>query len=269
MLCFPNAKINLGLQIVSKRTDGYHNISSVFYPIGLSDALEILPQEPGAVFEFQQLGLDADCDSEDNLVVRAYRLLERDFSLPPLRVYLKKTIPMGAGLGGGSSDASCTLKGLNEFANLDLSISELERYALQLGADCPFFIHNKACLVSGVGENIRPIDLSLSAYYLVLLKPDVHISTAMAYRLVKPQIPLCDVAEIVKEPIETWRGILHNDFELSVFSQFPEIAALKEDLYEAGALYASMSGSGAGVYGVFRTAPSIDFKNFVWAGYLA
>ncbi len=268
MVVFPNAKINLGLQVVSRRQDGYHHIDSLFYPIGFCDVLEILPCKQGENFSFQQLGEELDCEQETNLVVRAYRLLEKEYALPPIRLILKKNIPTGAGLGGGSADASFTLRGINEMFSLGLNQTRLEKYALKLGADCPFFINNSPCLVSGVGEVLHPIDFSLKGYFMVLLKPDIHVSTAEAYSRIIAQKPALSIAEIIKYPVEQWKTRLKNDFEASVIPNHPVIQTLKDDLYKQGAVYASMSGSGAAVYGLFEQEQTQDFRHHIWSGWL-
>lgn len=251
MICFPNAKINLGLNIVAKRADGYHNIETVFYPIDICDALEITPakNEQGV---FTQTGITIDGDSENNLVMKALRLLRQEYQIPEIDIFLHKHIPFGAGLGGGSSDAAFMLKLLNEFAELNLSISQLEEYAAKLGADCPFFIQNKAVFAEGIGNIFTPIDFSLEAYEIKMIKPDVHVSTQEAYSLVRPQQPKTPIPIILQQPIHTWKDQLVNDFEQSVFSLHPEIEQAKNELYAQGAIYASMSGSGSSVFGIFE-----------------
>ncbi len=262
MICFPNAKINLGLNIVSQREDGYHNIETVFYPIGVRDALEIVPakEEKG---RFVQSGIPVDGDPDQNLVVKAYRVLKEQFELPEIDIYLQKNIPFGAGLGGGSADAAFMLKLLNEFADLNLNPQELERYAARIGADCPFFIGNNPVFAEGIGNIFSPVKISLKDYFLVLVKPAIHVSTKEAYSLVRPRKPLKNIREIIPEPIDTWKDNLVNDFEVSVFSLFPAIKTIKEELYHAGAVYSSMSGSGSSVFGIFRqeTGTGLDFPN--------
>ncbi|MDR1763190.1 MAG: 4-(cytidine 5'-diphospho)-2-C-methyl-D-erythritol kinase [Dysgonamonadaceae bacterium] len=251
MICFPNAKINLGLNVVSKRPDGYHKIESVFYPVDLCDALEIIDSEDGTT-SFTQFGLKIDGNPEDNLVMRAYRLLAEDFPLPPLKIYLQKQIPFGAGLGGGSSDAAFMLKLLNEFASLGLSDTQMEDYAARIGADCAFFIRNRPALAEGIGNILTPIDLSLKKYRIEIEKPDVFVSTREAYSKIIPRRRGLPPAEVVKLPIAKWKKLLVNDFEDSIFALHPEIAKLKQSFYDRGALYASMSGSGSAVYGIFK-----------------
>jgi len=250
MISFPNAKINLGLNVIEKRSDGYHNIESIFYPVDLCDALEIIDSEDGKT-HFVQTGLMFEGDAEDNLVMKAYRLLERDFTLPPLNIYLQKQIPFGAGLGGGSSDAAFMLKMLNEYADLHLSFEQLESYATRLGADCAFFIHNKPALVEGIGNVLTHIDFSLYDYKILIEKPEVGVSTREAYSRIKPRKRELSHLDIIRMPIIEWKHLLFNDFEDALFDSFPEIKQLKQAFYEKGALYASMSGSGSAVFGIF------------------
>lgn len=250
MITFPNAKINIGLNIVEKRADGYHNLETVFYPIPVKDALEFVPSKKGET-SFCLSGIDVDGDAESNLVMKALRLLEKDFEIPPLEIHMEKAIPFGAGLGGGSADAAFMLKMLNQAFQLHLSDEQLEVYAAKLGADCAFFIKNKPVFATGIGNVFEPIDVSLKGYFLVLVKPDIHVSTPMAYSLVKPHAPEYPIKEWLKRPIEEWKERVLNDFELSVFTKFPAIGEIKDELYRQGALYASMSGSGSSVFGLF------------------
>jgi 4-diphosphocytidyl-2-C-methyl-D-erythritol kinase len=270
MISFPNAKINLGLNIIEKRPDGYHTIETVFYPIALSDALEFIVSEENKT-SFQQSGIEVDTPFESNLIFKAYQLLKTDFSLPELSVYLQKNIPFGAGLGGGSSDAAFMLKMLNENFQLGLNIIQLESYAAQLGSDCPVFIRNKPVFATGRGEIFEAINLSLKGHYIALIKPSVFVSTKDAYNGCKPQKPIISLKEIIQKPIEEWKNLLFNDFETTVFPQFPIIKEVKEKLYQSGAIYASMSGSGSSVFGIFREKTHLKnaFQNcFVWEGRL-
>jgi 4-diphosphocytidyl-2-C-methyl-D-erythritol kinase len=251
MICFPNAKINLGLHIVSKRPDGYHNIETIFYPIPLHDALEVVPAETNET-TFSQTGIPVDGNPDDNLVMKAYRLLKKDFDLSGMAIYLRKQIPFGAGLGGGSADAAFMLKLLNDFAGLGLSVKQLEEYAGQLGADCPFFIQNSPVFAEGVGNIFTPVTVSLKGYHLVLVKPDIHVSTKEAYAGVTPRQPAFRLTEIARLPIEEWKNHIVNDFEEGIFARYPAIGAIKQDLYKQGAVYASMSGSGSSVFGIFE-----------------
>ena len=259
MITFPNAKINLGLHVTERRTDGYHNIETFFYPVGLCDALEILPS---GSLEFYITGISLPGNMESNLVVKAYRLLQRDFDIPPVKIHLHKVIPPGAGLGGGSSDAAFALKMFNEIFVLNLSIPELEKYASLLGADCPFFIRNVSALATGKGELLNPFTIDLSDFDMVIIKPPFMVNTSLAYASVTPGIPDLPLAEIMLHPPEEWPGLLKNDFEKSVFKSFPEISDIKETLFSQGAVYASLSGSGSAVFGLFRKIPDLLSATF-------
>lgn len=260
MISFPHAKINLGLYVTEKRSDGYHNISSCFYPIGWSDALEIIP---ATSFDFSTSGLSIPGNIEDNLCVKAYKLLHKAFGLPPIQMHLHKVVPMGAGLGGGSSDGAFTLKMLNEIFNLSLKEEELAHYAGMLGSDCPFFIRKEAVIATGTGNIFEPMALSLQGHRLLIVNPQISISTVEAYAQVVPKIPRHDIRDTLGLPIEHWKSSLNNDFEASVFQRFPEVAKIKTALYEMGASYASMSGSGSSVFGIFKsdTIPSHSFPD--------
>jgi 4-diphosphocytidyl-2-C-methyl-D-erythritol kinase len=250
MISFPCAKINLGLNIISKREDGYHNIETVFFPVtGLTDILEIVESDR---FLFTPTGIHVDSATEDNLCVKAYRILEKDYGLPPVSIYLHKIIPLGAGLGGGSSDASFTLAILNRIFDLDIPHDRLISYAARLGSDCPFFINSVPAKASGRGELLEPVETDLSGLSLLIATPDIHVSTKEAYANVTPRIPGVSISEIIKLPVETWKDNMFNDFEQSIFPSYPTIKAIKETMYEQGALYASMSGSGASVFGLFK-----------------
>lgn len=268
MICFPNAKINLGLNIVSKRSDGFHNIETIFYPIPVQDALEVIPAEKT---HFSSLGLTIDGDPENNLVMRGYNLLKHHHNIPPLEIILLKKIPFGAGLGGGSADAAFMLKLLNDYCKLGLSDGDLEGYAAKIGADCPFFIKNKPVFASGIGNCFETINLSLSGYYLCLVKPDIFVSTPEAYAMITPQDPNHSLKKVIEQPIETWRDHMVNDFEPAVFKIHPTIEDIKNKLYKAGALYASMSGSGSSVFGIFRHETNLKHLfpvDYVWEGKL-
>ena len=261
MIVFPNCKINLGLHVVNKRDDGYHDLETIFYPIPLKDSLEIIvdTNAPNKTIEFSQSGLLVKGNNQDNLCVKAYNLLAAEYpNLPAVKAHLHKAIPMGAGLGGGSADASFMLKLLNEKCNLSLSEEQLMHYALQLGSDCPFFIYNKPCFAKGRGENLSPFQLNLRGYQLVIVNPGIHISTAMAFSGCNPQNPSISLEEIVIEPIEKWKNLLINDFEDSIFRAYPEIEEIKKNLYSKGAIYASMSGTGSSVYGLFSASANIN-----------
>ncbi|MDR2042355.1 MAG: 4-(cytidine 5'-diphospho)-2-C-methyl-D-erythritol kinase [Tannerella sp.] len=266
MLCFPNAKINLGLYVLRRRDDGYHEIETVFYPVPLRDALEIVP---AGAFAFHASGWPLNVATGDNLVWKALKLLEQRHAIPPLEIYLRKCIPDGAGLGGGSADAAFMLKLLNDYAALHLSDAALETLAAMLGADCPFFICNRPLLASGTGNVFEPLDLSLKGYTLWIVKPDIFVSTQEAYSWIKPSIPPVSLKDIVSQPISEWRHTLTNDFEVSVCRHRPLIGHIKEQLYAAGAVYAAMSGSGSSVYGLFNTEVHLHFPGcFTWKGVL-
>lgn len=254
MITFPNAKINLGLNIVEKRPDGYHNLETIFYPINLQDALEVTRRENNdKEYTLHISGAPLEGEPEDNLVVKAYKLLKKDYpGLLPVDIHMYKHIPAGAGLGGGSSDAACMIKLLNDKFSLGLSTERMEEYAVKLGADCAFFIRNKPVFATGIGNLFEPVELSLKGYHIILIKPDIFVSTRDAFAEIKPVRPAVSLKEIVKQPIETWKNSMKNDFEDSVFKKFPEIAAIKDELYDLGAVYAAMSGSGSSVYGIFK-----------------
>ncbi|UII30082.1 4-(cytidine 5'-diphospho)-2-C-methyl-D-erythritol kinase [Fulvivirga ulvae] len=267
MVVFPNTKINLGLNILSRRDDGYHNISSVFYPLPFEEILEILPAEE---FQFNTSGLTIPGSTENNLIIKAYELLRDQYKLPPVRIHLHKIIPMGAGLGGGSADAAFAIKALNELFEIGLSEKDMEGHAGKLGSDCPFFIKNKIVLAEGTGTEFSSISLDLKGKYLVLVCPEVHVSTAEAYGNVRPGMPEKGIREILeKMPVTEWKHYLKNDFETSVFPLYPEIEAVKNTLYSSGAIYASMSGSGSSVYGIFDSEPADLPVEAVWSGVLS
>lgn len=262
MIAISNAKINLGLSITEKRPDGYHNLETVFYPIDLNDALEIRTC-PDATEKYilRQFGTIIAGNPEDNLVVKAYLLLEEEYHLPPIEIHLYKRIPSGAGLGGGSSNAAYMLKLLNRHFQLKLSDEQLEAYAATLGADCAFFIKNTPTFAEGIGNVFSPISLSLKDYQILIIKPDVFVSTREAFANIHPHRPKYPIKEAIKRPINEWKEILINDFEGSVFSQYPIIGKIKDELYDQGAVYAAMSGSGSSVFGIFApdsTVPQID-----------
>lgn len=263
MITFPNIKINLGLSITEKRPDGYHNLETVFYPVALEDALEIRTNpEAQQKFTLHQHGMEIAGNPENNLVVKAYLLLDKEFHLPPVEIHLYKHIPSGAGLGGGSSDAAFMLKLLNEHYNLQLSDNQLEDYAVTLGADCAFFIKNTPTYAEGIGNIFSPIELSLKGYRIMIVKPDVFVSTREAFANIRPHRPEYPVREVIRRPVAEWKDTLINDFEASVFPQYPVIGEIKEELYHQGAIYASMSGSGSSVFGLFAagtTLPEIDW----------
>lgn len=273
MIVFPNAKINLGLNITEKRPDGYHNLETVFYPVHIEDALEVVPlNDSDKEFNLQVFGTSIAGNPEDNLVVKAYYLLKERFNLPAISIFLQKNIPSGAGMGGGSSDGAFMLKLLNDKFSLNLSDDELEVFAAKLGADCPFFIKNKPTFATGTGNVFSEINISLKGLYILIIKPEIFVSTRDAFSLIKPAFPEKSIIEIIQSPVEEWKDNLINDFEKSVFAQYPEIGKAKEKLYKAGAIYASMSGSGSSLYGLFKAPvenPELIFQDyFIWQGEL-
>lgn len=255
MLVFPNAKINIGLNITKKRPDGFHSLETIFYPIKLKDILEFVPGNK--LTFFSNSGLQIDISENNNLVFKAYELLKKDFSLPELQIHLHKIIPFGAGLGGGSSDAVFMLKALNKYFKLNITENKLGNYALQLGSDCPFFIQNKAVFAEGTGNIFSEIDLNLSEYYILIVKPDIHINTKEAFSGIDPKKPRISIKELIKMPVNKWKTNIKNDFEEGIFKIFPEIKKIKKILYRKGALYAQMSGSGSAVFGIFDNEPKI------------
>ena len=247
MILFPCAKINIGLRVLSKRDDGYHNISSVLYPVSsCSDILEITEQKH---FLFESSGIDIP--KGENLCEKAFYLLRKDFSFPNVHIHLHKQIPIGAGLGGGSADAAFTLKGVNELFELGISNKRLEEYALRLGADCPFFIDNTPKYVEGIGEKMISIDLDLSRFEIRLVNPEIYISTGEAYGRITPQIPKTNLLDLINQPMEHWKGKIKNDFEKNIFAKHSKLQSIKQQLYKDDAVYASMSGSGSTLYGFF------------------
>lgn len=270
MICFPNAKINLGLHITSKRPDGYHNLETVFYPIGWKDVLEVILSSSDQPFRLFTKGLEIQGSVENNLIIKAYRLLANEKEIPPIDIHFLKKIPFGAGLGGGSSDAAFMLKLLNDAFELQYTDAELEKRAAMLGADCAFFVRNQPAFACGIGNILTDMAIDLSAYTLAVVKPPVTVSTQEAYALVTPQQPQQSLLEIISQPVSEWREILKNDFEPSVFAKYPEIRAIKEKLYHHGAIYASMSGSGSSVFGIFEheiDLPSLFGDCFTWTSF--
>ena len=268
MIIFPNCKINLGLKIIRKRNDGYHDLQTVIFPIKIYDALEVI-QEPGKssknypekpagltlkeALQFECTGLDVRNDAATNLSVKAFHLLKKDFpQIPSIQMHLHKTIPIGAGLGGGSADGAFTLLLINQKFGLGISNEKLLDYALQIGSDCPFFIINKLCFATGRGEFLEPLALDLSCYRFIIVHPGIPIITSQIFSEITPTGTAKPIKEIIKQPIETWRNELKNDFEEPVFKNYPEVKKIKNELYESGSIYASMSGSGSAVYGIFE-----------------
>lgn len=259
MVAFPNAKINLGLYITGKRPDGYHNLETIFFPIALKDVLEIIESDEIEHVTFSSSGLIVDGDANNNLCVKAYHLLKRDFPfLPHIKMHLHKVIPMGSGMGGGSSDAAFTLMMLNEKFKLGIDKQKLLEYSLRLGSDCPFFIINKPCLAKGRGEELTDIPLSLTAFQILIVNPGIHVNTALAFRDVKMQSSSTALETEIITPLNTWKNSIYNEFETNVGNAHPEILDIKQKLYEFGAIYASMSGSGSTVFGIFENRINIE-----------
>jgi 4-diphosphocytidyl-2-C-methyl-D-erythritol kinase len=269
MIVYPNAKINIGLNIIEKRNDGFHNLESCFFPISLSDILEILPSEGKTTF--QSSGIPIPGNPEENLCVNAWNLLNNDFNISGVKMHLHKQIPIGAGLGGGSADGAFALKALNELFDLNLSVDQLIKYAAKMGSDCAFFIKNTPAIATGRGEILSTLNIDLSNFHLVLINPGIHIGTAEAYSGITPEFPEKSVKELIHLPITDWQKCILNDFESEIFKNHPEIKIIKERLLESGAVYAAMSGSGSSVFGLFEKAPSFDVSKvfegmFCWHG---
>ena len=252
MITFPNAKINLGLNIVERRADGYHNIETVFFPIPLTDVLEIVPASDGET-SLSCYGNKVDCPAEKNLVMKAYRLMQERYDLPPVAIHLYKHIPDGAGLGGGSSDAAHTLVMLNRMFDLGIADADLAAMAATLGADCAFFIYNRPMMATGIGDVLSPVDVNLKGKTLLLVKPPVGVDTRTAYSRVVPAPSTTNLVHLVAQPVETWDGLLVNDFEPSVFAALPQLWLIKARMMDAGAQYAAMSGSGSTIFGIFNS----------------
>ena len=267
MITFPVAKINLGLNVVEKRADGYHNLQTVFYPVPIMDALEIVPMSDGfpsdVDCDLKVTNITIEGDEQRNLVVRAYHLLKADFpELPRVHAHLWKGIPTQAGMGGGSSDCGYMIRLLNETFDMGLSSEQMQQYAARLGADCAFFIESRACYAEGIGELLQPIDLDLSGWHIGVVRPDIPVPTKEAFSRIHPHYPALNCRDVVKQPVETWRDRLTNDFEESVFALHPEIGAVKEQLYKMGASYAAMSGSGSALFGLFKDEPDALRQTF-------
>ena len=268
MICFPNCKINIGLNITEKRPDGFHNIETIFYPVSLCDILEVVESSKT---EFTTSGNIIPGNIDSNLCIKTYNILKEKFDLPPVKIHLHKVIPTGAGLGGGSADAAFMIKLLNDVFSINMNDEQMHEFAAKLGSDCAFFIQNKAVFATEKGDVFQKLNLNLSKYHILLVKPDIHISTPEAYSLIIPKRPSVSLANIDVCKIHEWKDNIKNDFEEVVFTKFPEVKKIKEEMYNAGAAYASMSGSGSAVYGIFEKA--IDTKNlfgnyFKWLGKL-
>lgn len=269
MICFPNAKINLGLHVVSRRPDGYHNLETIFYPVDMRDALEIVPGVTSEGYRLFATGIPVGGTAEENLVISALRLISAEKQIPPIDVHLLKKIPTGAGLGGGSSDAAFMLRLLNDTFALGCTREDLLRLATKLGADCSFFINNRPSFATGTGDILEPVTVNLSDYFILLVKPDIAVSTKEAYAMITPRQPEVSLKEIIKLPVSEWKEWMKNDFEIPVFSKYPEICAIKQQMYDLGAVYAAMSGSGSAVFGLFEREPAWKTffdRYFVWTG---
>ncbi len=261
MICFPNCKLNLGLNIIQKRTDGFHDIETVFLPLALNDVLEFIPASHTS---FDHSGVSIPGSSSDNIILKAYHLLKDEFpQLPHLQVYLLKNIPTGAGLGGGSADGTFMLNSLNKYFNLGISSTQLERYALTLGSDCPFFVYNRPMFATGRGEHMSPINITLSGYFIIVIHPGIHINTGWAFSQINPSKPKKSIKEIVQMDINHWKYKLVNDFEKPIEDAFPELKDIKLELYKLGAVYSSMSGSGSSYYGIFKNNLLNELKKVV------
>ena len=267
VLTYSNAKINIGLNIVEKRSDGFHNIETVFFPINMRDAIEIADSKEDSPYTFSSSGIPINIDAKDNIVVKAYELIRAKYNFPAQAIHLHKNIPFGAGLGGGSANAAYMIKLLNQKFNLGMSLEEMEDEVKKLGSDCAFFIKNKPAFAVEKGDKLNSIDLDLSGYHILLIKPDIHISTPEAYANMKPQKPEVSLKELIKQPIETWKSSIKNDFENSIFPKYSLLAEIKDDLYKEGAIYAAMSGSGSSMFGIFKNEPNLLAqweKHYFW-----
>jgi 4-diphosphocytidyl-2-C-methyl-D-erythritol kinase len=255
MICFPNCKINLGLNIISRRDDGYHEVSTVMYPVDIEDILEVVKSEE---FKFTSSGLDIPGKTNSNLCVKAFKILQREFDIDPVHIHLFKNIPMGAGLGGGSADGAFTLSLINDFYELNISNEQLKVYASELGSDCAFFIENIPQYAEGRGEVLTPFNVTLEGKTLVLINDGTHISTEEAYGSIKPKSPENDVQKVLNKPLSEWKELLVNDFEKGIFKNHPQLAEYRSKLYESGAEYAAMTGSGSTIFGIFNESPTLD-----------
>ncbi|HDJ32943.1 MAG TPA: 4-(cytidine 5'-diphospho)-2-C-methyl-D-erythritol kinase [Bacteroidetes bacterium] len=270
MIVFPHAKINLGLRVTAKRTDGYHSIETVMVPLAWFDMLEFVPAPEGEETTLSVSGLETGIPPQENLVFRAWQVLSEKHSLPPLRIHLHKTIPAGSGLGGGSANAAFLLRGLRHYFNISLPEEDWLELALSLGSDCPFFMHNTPCLARGRGEILESVNPGLDPYELIVVVPPVQLSTARAYELITPAPAETSLAERIREPVAVWKNHIVNDFEPVIFREYPVVRNIRDRLYERGALYASLSGSGSSVFGIFRKGEAPDRADFAemtyWKG---
>ena len=261
MIVFPHAKINLGLSVILKRPDGFHNLETIFYPIPLREALEIVPSDQNLFFP---TGIKIPGKESDNLVLRACSMLTKHYpQIKPMEIHLHKVIPLGAGLGGGSSDAAEIIQLIDRLFNLKISSRKLFEFASNLGSDCPFFMQSGPCFATGRGEILEPLALNLSEYSILLIHPEIQVNTAWAFSRIRPSLPKYDLKEMIFRPVKDWVHTISNDFELPVFEAFPQLRGIKHQLYNAGALYASMTGSGSTIYAIFNKSalPDITFEN--------
>jgi 4-diphosphocytidyl-2-C-methyl-D-erythritol kinase len=257
MIVFPNAKINIGLNILRKRKDGYHDLQTIFYPIDLKDALEVVVSEEVKDFEFFSSGIAIDAPVEKNLVIKAYQLMKKHFDIPGIKIHLHKNIPFGAGLGGGSADAAFMIKLLNDMFGFGLSREDMKKFASQLGADCAFFIDNKPAFATGIGDKLTVIDDFLTGYEIKIIKPKVAINSAGIYKEIVPNENVKDLRKLIELPISEWKNKIFNDFEKVVFKRYPEIANIKHKFYDEGAIFSLMTGTGSTVYGIFEKDKNI------------
>ncbi len=259
MIAKPCAKINLGLNVVGVRPDGYHDIETVFYPIPVYDMIEINEMDHEFISAYNSdikiSGASVDCDEQKNLIIKAYNLISKDYPLPRVHIHLYKNIPMQAGMGGGSSDCAFAITLLNAQFGLGLSTNKMKEYAARLGADCAFFIESAPAYAEGIGERLSPVDISLSGNYIVIVKPPVAVSTALAYSRITPAHPAVCCRDAIKQPVSTWKDSLCNDFEKPIFEIYPELAQIKQHLYDMGAYLAMMTGSGSAIFGLFSQSP--------------
>lgn len=269
MVVFPHCKINLGLNVVGRRADGYHDLVTCFYPVGWEDVLEVVPSTSFALHQHGQIIPGAETD---NLVVKAWRLLKEAFDIDPVEIHLLKHIPVGAGLGGGSSDGAFTLRALNDLFSLNLTTEQLAVYAGKLGSDCAFFVYDKPMIGTGRGERLEAVNVNLRGMHLAIVKPEIHISTADAFKMITPRKPEADIRSIVEGyPVSAWKDLLVNDFTSVVFGRYPLLSAISERLYACGALYVSLTGSGSAVYGIFDAEVELseEFREYTyWFGAL-
>ncbi len=267
MILLPNAKINIGLNVVSKREDGFHNIETVFYPIDLKDIIEFIPSNE---MSFDISGIEIKGDAKNNLVYKVYDLLKQEYSLPKIKIHLHKNIPIEAGLGGGSSDGAFMLKTLNKYFKLNIPKIKILKYAEQLGSDCPFFIKNEPSFASAKGEVLEKINISLKGYHIVIIKPNIQISTADAFRNIKTKTRKTNLKEAIDLPVNEWKDNIFNDFEDFAFAKYPKLKEIKTYLYNIGAEFALTTGSGSAIYGIFTKKPKLDKYTdcFIWIGLL-